>query len=64
VSFVEKPVAALPICEHFALATGRNTFKKLFVYGDYFLHERGGQQYSCWVACWRKRNVQRFDGML
>jgi len=31
---------------------------------DNFLHERGVQRFSCWVASWRKRVVQQFDGLL
>jgi len=39
-------------------------FKKLFVHGDNFLHERGGQRFWCRVASWRKSVVQHFDGVL
>ena len=39
-------------------------FKKLFVYDENVLRERGGQQYWCLVRCWREGNMQRFDGML
>jgi len=40
------------------------TLKELFVLGDNFLNERGGQWFWCWVASWRKHVVQHFDGML
>jgi len=39
-------------------------FKKLFVHGDNFLHERDGQRFCCWVPSWRKSVVQHFDGVL
>jgi len=39
-------------------ATGRYTFKKLFV------HERGSQRFWCWVSSWRIRVVLHFDGLL
>jgi len=39
-------------------------FKKRFVHGDDFLQERDGQRFWCWVASWRERVIQHFDGVL
>jgi len=46
---------AFPICEHSVRRDWQVHFKKRLVYGDNFLHERGGQQFWCCVACWRER---------
>ena len=55
---------SFPICEHSVRRDWQVHFKKLFLPGDNFLHERGGQRFWCWVASWRKRVVQHFDVVL
>jgi len=39
------------------------TLQEIFRAHNY-LHERDGQQFWCWVACWKERIMQRFDGVL
>jgi len=53
-----------PTCEHSVRSDWQVHFKKLFVHGGNFLHERGGQRFWCCVASWRKRVMERFDGVL
>jgi len=55
---------AFPICEDSVRHDWQVHFKKLFVYGDNFLHERAGIRFWCWVVSWRERVMQRFDGVL
>ena len=55
---------AFPLCKHSIRHDWQVHFKELFVYGDNFLQECGGQQFWCSVGSWREPVMQRFDGLL